>query len=146
MAGKSRRAPLLINLDELSWLESIANYRTQPLRKVVRAKILFLYQAGQTISQVAQGVGTCRDTVYQCVDRALAMGVAAALEDLPHASKEPVITPEAKTWVLDLACTKPTSHGYAAELWTRQLLANHVRAHALSSGHGCLSRAAKATV
>ncbi len=146
MAGKSRRAPLLINLDDLNWLESMAKSRTQPLRKVVRAKILFRYQAGLTISQIAREVGTCRDTVYQCVDRALAMGVAAALEDLPHAPKEPVITPEAKTWVLDLACTKPTAQGYAAELWTRQLLASHVRAHAVASGHPCLNRAAKATI
>jgi len=146
MAGKSRRAPLLINLEDLNWLESVANSRTQPLRKVVRAKILFRYQAGQTISQIARAVGTCRDTVYQCIDRALAMGLGAALEDLPHAPREPVITPEAKAWVLDLACSKPAAHGYAAELWTRQLLANHVRAHALEAGHPSLSRAAKATV
>ena len=84
MAGKSRRATLLVNMDELNWLESMANSRIQPQRKVVRAKILFRYQAGQTISQIAQGVGTCRDTVYQCLNRALARGVQAALEDLPQ--------------------------------------------------------------
>ena len=146
MAGKSKRAALLIDLDDLHWIESTANSRTQALRKVVRAKILFRYQAGQTISQIARAIGACRDTVYQCVDRALAMGVKAALEDLPHSPKQPVITPEAKTWVIDLACTKPTAHGYAAELWTRRLLANHVRSHARASGHPSLSRAAKATI
>src|SRR5881628_1972293 len=124
MAGKSKRRPLLLDLDELEWIQSIANSRTQPVRKVVRAKILFRYQAGQTISQIARAVGTCRDTVYQCIDRALAIGVQAALEDLPHSPKEPIITPEAKAWVIDLACTKPVAYGYAAELWTRQLLAN----------------------
>src|SRR5437868_13569181 len=98
MAGKSRRASLLIDLDNLNSLESMANSRTQPLRKVVRAKILFRYQAGQTISQIARAVGTCRDTVYQCIDRALAIGVQAALEDLPHSPKEPIITPEAEAW------------------------------------------------
>jgi hypothetical protein len=49
MAGKSHRAPLLINLDDLNWLESMAKSRTQPLRKVVRAKILFRYQAGHPL-------------------------------------------------------------------------------------------------
>jgi transposase len=146
MGGKSKRAALLLDLGDLESIQSTANSRTQPLRKVVRAKILFRYQAGQTINQIARAVGTCRDTVYQCVDRALAKGVNVALEDLPHSPKKPVITPEAKTWVIDLACTKPTSHGYAAELWTRQSLANHVRSHAVASGHPSLSRAAKATI
>jgi transposase len=146
MAGKSKRAALLITVDELESIQAISNSRTQPLRKVIRAKILFRYQAGQTISQIAVGVGICRDTVYDCIDKALEMGVEAALEDLPHSPKEPVITPEAKAWVIHLACSKPTEHGYAAELWTRQSLANHVRSQALTSGHPSLARAAKATI
>jgi hypothetical protein len=36
--------------------------------------------------------------------------------------------------------------GYAAELWTRSLLARHVRREAAQAGHPSLSRAAKATV
>lgn len=146
MAGKSKRAALLITVDELEWIQAIANSRTQPLRKVIRAKILFRYQAGQTISQIAAGVAICRDTVYDCIDKALEMGIEAALEDLPHSPKDPVITPEAKAWVIHLACSKPTAHGYAAELWTRQSLANHVRAQAVASGHPSLARAAKATI
>ena len=120
MAGKSKRPVLLITVDDLQSIQSMAKSRTQPLRKVIRAKILFRYQAGQTISQIATAVGTCRDTIYECIDRALEMGVEAALRDLPHSPKQPVITPEAKAWVIHLACTKPTAHGYAAELWTRQ--------------------------
>jgi transposase len=146
MAGKSKRPVLLITLDELHWLQSIAKSRTQPLRKVIRAKILFRYQAGATISQIATTLGTCRDTIYECIDRALAMGIDAALEDLPHSPKKPVITPEAKAWVIHLACTKPTAHGYAAELWTRQSLASHVRSQAVVSGHPSLGKAAKATI
>jgi len=146
MAGKSKRPVLLITVAELESLQAVAQSRTQPSRKVVRAKILFRYQAGQTISQIAKAVGTCRDTVYECIDRALAMGIQAALEDLPHSPKQPVITPEAKTWVIHLACSKPTEHGYAAELWTRQSLALHVRSQAVVSGHPSLAKAAKATV
>jgi transposase len=41
---------------------------------------------------------------------------------------------------------KPKELGYAAELWTRQALANHLRAHAVEAGHPSLARAAKATV
>jgi hypothetical protein len=47
--------------------------------------------------------------------------------------------------VIHLACTKPTAHGYAAELWTRQSLASHVRSQAVVSGHPSF-KAAKATI
>jgi transposase len=57
-----------------------------------------------------------------------------------------VITEEARAWVIHLACSKPKDLGYAAELWTRSLLAQHVRREAMQAGHPSLSRAAKATV
>src|SRR5258707_4740446 len=49
-------------------------------------------------------------------------------------------------WVVHLACSKPKDLGYAAEVWSRQALARHVREHAVESGFPALSRAAKATV
>jgi hypothetical protein len=55
------------------------------------------------------------------------MGVEAGLKDAFHRPKEPVITAADKAWVVHLACTKPKELGYAAELWTRQSLAQHVR-------------------
>jgi hypothetical protein len=57
-----------------------------------------------------------------------------------------VITEQARAWVVHLACSKPKELGYAAELWTRRLLAQHVRREALRAGYPSLSRAAKATV
>ena len=41
---------------------------------------------------------------------------------------------------------KPKDLGYAAEVWSRQALAKHVREHAVEAGFPALSRAAKATV
>jgi hypothetical protein len=69
-----------------------------------------------------------------------------ALKDAYHRPKEPVITEEARAWVVLLACSKPKDLGYAAELWTRSALARHVRAHAVKAGHPSLAQAAKATV
>ncbi len=48
--------------------------------------------------------------------------------------------------MVHLACSKPKEMGYAAELWTRRSLAQHVRQHAAEAGHPSLARAAKATV
>src|SRR2546427_698395 len=68
------------------------------------------------------------------------------LKDAFHRPKERVITSADKAWVVHLACTQPKELGYAAELWTRQSLAVHVRQQAQATGHPSLAHAAKATV
>jgi hypothetical protein len=62
------------------------------------------------------------------------MGIEAGLKDAFHRPKEPVITGADKAWVVHLACAKPKELGYAAELWTRQSLAAHVRVSGQSHG------------
>lgn len=119
--------------------------RTASVRMVQRARILRHYLEGESFSSIAQRIGTARRIVYKCVDKALAMGVEAALKDLPRRGQTPSITTEDKAWVQHLACTKPKDLGYAAELWTRQALASHVRKLA-SEGHPALAKAGKATV
>src|SRR5260370_14868070 len=84
--------------------------------------------------------------VWKWVAKALGVGPMAALKDSYHRPKEPVIGDDAKAWVVHLACSKPKDLGYAAEVWSRQALARHVRDHALEAGFPALSRAAKATV
>jgi hypothetical protein len=74
------------------------------------------------------------------------MAVAAALKHTEHRPKAPAISPEAKAWLVHLACSKPKELGYAAEVWSRRSLAKHVREHAAEAGHPSLSQAAKATV
>jgi transposase len=74
------------------------------------------------------------------------MGVRAGLKDLPHSPNNAVITREAKVWVVNLACTKPVHHGYAAELWSQQSLATHIRKVAIKEGHPCLVDIVKSTV
>jgi transposase len=70
----------------------------------------------------------------------------AALKDSYHRPKEPAIGDDAKAWVVHLACSKPKALGYAAEVWSRQALAQHVRENAVAAGFPALSRAVKATV
>jgi transposase len=130
----------------LQQLAQLAHSRTAPQRKVQRARMLWHYQAGRTFTEIAALVHTTRRLVYECVDRALAMGTQAALRDLPHGKQEHTIMPEDKVWVVYLACTKPKELGYAAELWTRRTLAEHIRKVARPSGHPGLAQAGKATV
>ena len=104
------------------------------------------YHSGENVSQIARAVGMTRKSVDKWIRKALAMGSDAALKDAYHRPKEPLITEEAKAWVIHLACSKPKDLGYAAEVWTRSALARHVREHARKAGYASLARAAKATV
>ena len=145
MAKTTTRTPLVLSPEEEQQLQTLAASRTASLREVQRAKILLGYRAGQAFSTLSRTVGISRRIVYKHVDRALAAGVAVALRDRPHGSA-PTITPEAKAWVLAMACTKPKEHGYAAELWTRSALAKHLRSQAQAAGHPCLAQVVKSTV
>jgi|ERR1017187_789064 hypothetical protein len=146
MAGKSRLPRLAFSAEQLSELQLISQSRTAPVREVQRAKILCRYYAGETVTAIARAMKTTRKSVRKWIDKALAMGAEAALKDAYHRPRAPVITEQARAWVIHLACSKPKELGYAAELWTRSLLARHVRREAMRAGHPSLSRAAKATV
>jgi DDE superfamily endonuclease/winged helix-turn helix protein len=146
MAGRSKRSKLALTPEELEPLKQISQSRKAEVRETRRAEILVRYHAGEAVAQIARGVGMTRKSVAKWINRALAIGAAAALKDAYHRPKEPVITEEASAWVVSLACIKPKDLGYAAELWTRSALAKHVRTHAVEAGHPSLAKAAKATV
>jgi transposase len=146
MARKTGRAALVISADEREEFERLRDSRKAPKRETERAAILLRYAAGDSLTQIQQSLGVSRPTIYKCIDKALAAGAQSGLKDRYHRPKEPVITPEAKAWVLNLACTKPKDHGLAAELWTLSALARYSREHADAQGHGSLARAGKATI
>jgi transposase len=146
MAGKSKLPALTLSEEERKRLETLQASRVAPVREVERARILLQYCAGKNPSAIQQAIGVSRVTIYHCLHKALEMGIEAGLKDAFHRPKEPVITSADKAWVVHLACTKPQELGYAAELWTRQSLAVHVRQQAQAAGHPSLVRAAKATV
>ena len=146
MAGKSRRPKLSLAPDELERLRHLRQAATAPMREVQRAQILTRYHAGETVAQIARNLRMTRTSVAKWINRALALGPSAALKDTYHRPKPPSITEEARAWVVSLACIQPKDLGYAAELWTRSALAQHVRTHAVEAGHPSLAKAVKATV
>lgn len=146
MAGKTRRAALVLTEEERTMLKGLAGSRAAPLREVLRARVLVGYADGTTISDLQRQIGMSRPAIYKCIDKALAAGVQMGLKDAYHRPHEPEITDDAKAWVVSIACTKPKDHGLAAELWTISALARFVSAHAESAGFPRLSRAGKSTV
>src|SRR6266536_760729 len=146
MAGKSRRSKLVLSDEDRAELEQLSRSRTLPHREAQRAAIILGYYAGESIASIGRRLRMTRLSVSKWVAKALAVGPMAALKDSYHRPKEPAIGDDAKAWVVHVACSKPKDLGYAAEVWSRQALARHVREHAVQAGFPALSRAAKATV
>lgn len=146
MTGRRVRPKIQWSHDEREMLKQLANSRTEPHAKVVRAKILLGYADGVSVSDLARQLRLSRPTVERCLDKALDFGLEVALSDLPRSGRPPQISSEARTWVTELACRKPLDFGYPHELWTVKLLADHVRQHALEAGFPSLARASKSMV
>ena len=137
---------LVIGKDDLSELMSISRSRTEPAGRVTRARMLLAYRDDPSFFAVGCALGVHHQTVQRCVDRAIAHGALAALEDSPRPGREPVITAEARAWLVDLACRKAKELGYPHEVWTTRLLAQHARDHGPAAGHACLANLAQGTV
>lgn len=142
----SRRALLRLSNDETEMLTALSQSRSQPAGRVQRASMVLRYHAGETVSEIARSLGTNRPRVERCLSKALELGVAQALADLPGRGRRPAMTAEARTWVVSLACQKPKDLGYAQELWTTRLLAKHVRKHCEANGHPSLAKLGRGTV
>ncbi|MHB8921323.1 MAG: IS630 family transposase [Halothiobacillus sp.] len=146
MAGKTKRAALLLTEDQKTMLKELSRSRTAPAREVERAKVLIGYADGIPITGLQRQIGVSRPMIYKCIDKALAAGVRMGLKDTYHRPHEPEISDEARAWVAGIACTKPKDNGLAAELWTISGLAHFVSERAESAGFPRLARAGKSTI
>jgi transposase len=146
MARWRQAVELAMTEAEIETLTARSRSRTEPASRVSRAATLLAYHENPSFFAVGRRLGVHHQTVQRCVERALAYGPLAALDDRPRPGKEPTITPEAKAWLVSLACDKAKEHGYPHELWTTRLLARHAREHGPAAGHGCLARLVQGTV
>ena len=146
MARWRRAVELAMTEEEIGVLRGLSRSRTEPASWVIRAQMLLAYSEYPSFCAVGKKLGMHHQTVQRCIERALAYGPLAALDDRPRPGKEPTITPEAKAWLVSLACEKAKDHGYPHELWTTRLLARHAREHGPAAGHKCLANLVQGTV
>src|SRR6266568_3293262 len=146
MAGWRQVIDLAMTDEEIGRLTAISRSRTEAASRVERAQMLLAYRENPSFFAVGKRLATHHQTVQRCVERALAYGPLAALDDRPRPGKEPTITPEAKAWLVSVACDKAKDHGYPHELWTTRLLASHAREHGPAAGHDCLVNLVQGTV
>lgn len=146
MPFQRQRPDLLLTDEQRSTLKMVSGSRTDQQRRVERARILLAYVDGESISAIARRLGTNRRKIDRLVDKALELGPLAALDDLKRRGRPADITPEARAWLLALACRKPRELGYSYELWTTDLLARHAREHCAAEGHPSLAQLSRGTV
>jgi transposase len=146
MPFTSTKPPLILDEETRATLESLARSRSAARSRVDRALMLLAYADGQSISAIARDRSMSRSAVNRVVNRALEIGAASALDDQPRSGRPPKLTPEAKAWLVSLACQKPKELGYPHELWTIQLLVRHIRSRCREAGHPSLAQVAAGTV
>lgn len=104
------------------------------------------YMEGLAINEIAETLSVTRKTVYKCIDKALSFGPVAALNDLSGRGIKPVITDDAKTWVLSVACQSPRDYGHANEVWSYRLLSEQIQKDCLKQGYPNLAKAGKSFI
>jgi len=122
MAAWRRAIELSLGDEDTGKLRSIAQSRTEPASRVERARISLAYRDDPSFFAVGRALGLHHQTVQRCVERAVAEGPMAALDDRPRSGRETMITMEAKAWLVALACRKAKDLGHPHELWTTRLL------------------------
>ena len=146
MPFKRKRPDLVLEPEVRIQLEQISKSRTEKANRVERAKMILMYSCNETISSIARQLSTNRPKIERCIDKALQLGPLTALNDLPRSGKPRTITPEARMWLVNLACQKPPKLGYSYELWTNRLLAVHAQKHCKKAGHTSLAHITRGTV
>jgi transposase len=143
---KTNKAKLQCSIEERSTLVTLSKSKTAPHREVIRAKILLGYMEGISITKLANDFQTNRPLVERCLNKALAFGVLTAMKDLPGRGVKPVITDDARSWVISIACQSPKGLGYAYEVWTYSLLKKYIREHCKEAGYASLLKIDKSVI
>jgi transposase len=137
---------LSLTEDERDKLKQLVSSRTSPAHHIERASIFLYYADELSVAKIASELKLDRGKIYRCINKAFAVGVEKALDDLPRSGRSSVITPEATLWILSLACQAPKELGYSHERWTTDLLAQHAREECVKTGHPSVIKLAQGTV
>lgn len=144
--GRTREIEVEITEENLSYLRQVSQSRTEQVRRVERANILLLHAKGLGSTTIARELKISVPAVTRCLQKAKEFGIHVALDDFKRSGKPPRLTPEAKTWILSVACQKPKDLGFSYELWTVRFLAEYIRKHAEEQGHPSASHISGGTI
>lgn len=132
-----------LQADDKTALEKLIKSGMTPVIISQRAKILLKKAENKSSAEVAEELNVNRHTVELWCQKYRNRKEGQALSDILRVSegrgRKEEITGEAKTWLLSIACMKPTDLGYAAETWTTSALTRHINLTAKEAGFERLS-------
>ncbi|MDY6853551.1 MAG: hypothetical protein SWO11_02410 [Thermodesulfobacteriota bacterium] len=64
-------------------LKQVSKSRTESATRIERARMIFEYSNGHTISFIARRLSTNRPKIEGCIDKALQLGALPILDDFP---------------------------------------------------------------
>lgn len=118
---------VVLKPEEKARLEKIVRSGKSEKREYDRAKIILMDYEGKGVNAIARELDTNRTRVYRVIDKAISFGVEKALKDLPGRARNRAIGDEARSFVIKIACTKPSDLGNTYEVWTNRLLTEYIR-------------------
>lgn len=89
---------------DMERLLKITKTPTMQARMVSRATMLLLVNDHVSVKAIAEKLDVNRKAVELCIDKYLAAGMDAALNDLKRSGRPPEISDEEKAWIRSLAC------------------------------------------
>lgn len=120
---------------DYEYLRSLTKQRTIQAQVVIRAHILLDKANGMSIRGIASIYDISTNTVRLCINKYEKGGTDSALFDNQRSGHPVEITDDAVTWIIDVACQRPTDLGYSQELWTLKNLHWHIQTYAQEAGH-----------
>lgn len=142
----AKAKPLQLTDKDRNRLESIVRARTLQAQVVTRARILLLKADGESTDSIARKVDLNRNSVLLCLRKFASGGIENAIYDAPGRGRNPQITDDEKSWIINIACQRPADFGYAAETWTYAKLTEHINKTAEKAGYTRLSTLTKTSV
>lgn len=118
--------------EQTTALKQIAHSKTEPLRRVQRAKLLLAAAEGKPQREAAEAAGLSVSAAARLLRKAHQVGPISALEDLHRCGRPSPLSGEVRQWIKTLASTPPKSlsDGPADALWSLTSLTEYVRRHA----------------
>ena len=131
MVFKRVNPHIILTDDERKYLENITRSGTAELRMYERARIIFMDSEGNNPGEIARDRGTNGTKVYLIINEALTLGIQSALHDRQGRGKSRSLGDNARSYLINIACTKPLDLGMPQELWTNRSLTAYIRTQAL---------------
>jgi transposase len=124
MAARALRVAEL-RAGEAEAVRRLAHSRTEPARRVERARMVWLAHGGRAAPAIARELGVGADTVRTWLKRFNAEGLDG-LRDRPRSGRPATYTPEQVGAVIGASLTKPDALGLPFGSWTLDRLAAYL--------------------